>query len=111
MAVAWITVAEVKNAVGLDPWADTDDGYLTTVTAAAQECAFDMRAAAGYTDDEEEVPSERVKAGTLLYAAALYRERGSVDSYASFSEMPNIAPFGTLAQVKRLLGLSRPRIA
>ena len=111
MAVTWITVEEVKVALGIDPATDTDDAYLETVTDAAQEWAFDVRAANGYVDDPEEVPSTRVAMGTILYAVTLYRERGSVDSYASFQEMPNPAPFGQDRQIRRLLGLPRQRVA
>lgn len=111
MAVSWITTDEVATAIGLEPAAGEDSAFLESVTAAAQDWAFDQRKAAGYVDPVDVVPSPRVKAGTVLYAVALYRERGSVDSFASFSEMPTSAPFGSMAQINRLLGLRRPVVA
>jgi hypothetical protein len=46
-----------------------------------------------------------------MYAAALYRERGSVDSYASFQDMAITAPTGTMGQIMRLLGIRRSQVA
>ena len=46
---------------------------------------------------------------TQTEAAALYRERGSVDSYASFSDMAPVAPIGTNMRVLQLLGLNKPK--
>lgn len=109
--MTWVSVSDVKSALGVDPWTDNDDAYLDTVTAAAASWAFDQRLAAGYDDDPDEVPSDRVKMGVILYAVTLYRERGSVDSYQSFDAMPNPAPFGSLGQIRRLLGIGRPRVA
>ena len=109
MTVSWITTSDVEEALGLEP--GDDSAYLETVTDAAQEWAFQTRAAFGYEDDPEQVPNTRVKVGTVLYAVALYRERGSVDSFASFSEMPTPGPVGTMTQINRLLGLRRPVIA
>lgn len=111
MTVAWIAVSDVKAALGIDPWTDGDDAYLATVTPAACDWAFDQRLAAGYDDDPDEVPSDRVKMGTILYAVTLYRERGSVDSYQSFDAMPSVVPFGSLGQIRRLLGIGRPKVA
>jgi hypothetical protein len=43
-----------------------------------------------------------------LYASALYRERGSVDSYQSFQDMSTVAPIGSMGQILKLLGCNRP---
>ena len=45
-----------------------------------------------------------------MYAATLYRERGSVDSFASFDQMGGAVPFGTMQRIKQLLGVPRAAI-
>jgi hypothetical protein len=42
---------------------------------------------------------------------ALYRERGSVDSFASFQDMTITAAPGTMGQIMRLLGVNRSQVA
>lgn len=112
MAVTWITAEDVTQALGTPPTSAADLAYLDTATAAAQVWAYEARAAAGYDDPDDEAPSDRVKLGAVLMAVALYRERGSVDSYASFAEMPTTAmPGGSMPQILRMLGLRRPRVA
>jgi hypothetical protein len=67
---------------------------------------------AGYQGESlSSVPSSAVKLGTIMYAASLYRERGSVDSYASFQDMAITAPTGTMGQIMRLLGIRRSQVA
>ena len=46
-----------------------------------------------------------------MYAGSLYRERGSVDSFASFGEMSTGAPVASMGQIMRLLAIGRPQIA
>jgi hypothetical protein len=104
--MAWIVPADVEAALGV-PTAAGDADYLTSCTDAANVWAYERRHSAGYTDDQVVVPSERVKLGTVLYAVALYRERGSVDSFASFEDFP-VPPPGTYSQINRLLGIPRP---
>jgi hypothetical protein len=105
----WITTADVTVALG-----DTtviDDAWLVDVTAAADAWAQRKRVEAGYIDDAELVPGPDVKTGTVLYAVALYRERASADSYASFDELaagPIVV--GALGQVRRLLGIGRAQV-
>jgi hypothetical protein len=49
--------------------------------------------------------------GTTLYAAGLYRERGTTgDSYASFGDMSG-PPLMTLGRVNQLLGVKRSQVA
>lgn len=109
--MAWITTGDVVDALGTPaPTAPGDVAHLERVTDAACGWAFDRRAAAGYTDDPNVVPSARVAAGTVAYAVALWRERGTVDSFASFEQMggPVVVPGGSHATVLRLLGIPRP---
>jgi hypothetical protein len=46
-----------------------------------------------------------------MYAASLYRERGAVDSFASFDSMGSPTPFGSMGQIMRLLGVNRSQVA
>ena len=58
------------------------------------------------------MPSGDVALGTIMYAGALYRQRGSVDQFASFSDMGAGVPVtGLSGIVKQLLGISRPQVA
>lgn len=108
MVVTWIDEGAVVAALGVTP--STADGpYLTACTAAANAWAFRRRKAAGYVDDETLAPGPDAQLGTTLYAVALFRERGSTDSYASFEELASgLAVTGTSTQINRLLGIGRP---
>lgn len=112
LPVDWITIDDVIGFLGLQP-SDADDlTYLEDCTAAANDWAFDRRYAASYRDRPQLVPNNRVKLGTVLYASALYRERGSIDSYQSFQGMETPAPVtGSFGQINRLLGLQKPAIS
>jgi hypothetical protein len=111
-AVSWITEEDVAEFLGVDLEEEEDtDPYLATATAAANEWAYRRRRSAGYTDEESTAPNDSVKLGTVLYAGALYRERGSVDSFQSFQDMPVTAPIGSMGQIMRLLGINRPQVA
>jgi len=58
------------------------------------------------------VPSLDVKLGTVMYAGYLYRQRGSIDQYASFDPLATGAPVGgSFGDILRLLGCNRPAIA
>jgi hypothetical protein len=46
-----------------------------------------------------------------MFAGGLYRERGSVDSFASFEQMGTPVPFGSNGQINRLLGVNRSQVA
>ena len=98
--------------LGLQP-ADPDDlQYLTDCTDAANEWAYDRRRSFNYVDRPTFAPDNRVKLGTVLYAATLYRERGSIDSFSSFQNMETAQPIASsLGQIYRLLGLQKAVVA
>jgi hypothetical protein len=67
---------------------------------------------AGYFDSLTTVPSQDVKLGTIMYAGALYRARGSLgDSFATFDGMGTAPMIGMGPMVKQLLGIDRPQVA
>lgn len=55
-------------------------------------------------------PSADVALGTTIYAAALYRERGSADSFPSFDEIATFIPTGTMGQINRLLAVGKGQV-
>jgi len=76
-----------------------------------------LYAVTGQADDEEYaalagVPSADVELGTTMYAATLYRERGtSGDAYGAFDGMGNLAQPVTLHRIMQLLGCGRAQVA
>jgi hypothetical protein len=46
-----------------------------------------------------------------MYAALLYRERGSADSFASFDSMGTFPVPSALGRILQLLGVGRPQVA
>jgi len=110
----WSTIANVEDWLGftvVNPSSDFD--LLTIAVAAANQYAYRKRAEAGYFDASlSVVPSQDVLLGTIMYAGALYRERGSIDQYASFDPLATgTATGGSMGQIMRLLGVNRPAVA
>lgn len=108
--VTWITTEDVELFVGQVEAGTDDADYLELCTDAANDWAFHRREAAGYTDSPTVAPGSAAKQGTVLYAGALFREKGSVDSFQSFEAMPTTGPVGSMGQIMRLLGIGRARI-
>jgi hypothetical protein len=105
--MCWTDRDRVARALG--PSAG-DDPYLDDCVAAANAWAPRKRAEAGYLDDPDVAPSEDVALGTTLYAVALYNERGSTDSHASFGDFATFTPAGSAGQINRLLGVGKGRV-
>lgn len=105
----WTTPAQVAAALG--PTVDVDDAYLTACVDAANVAAYRKRAEAGYVDDPLEAPSADVAHGTTVWAVALYRERGSTDTFASFDDSAGFGlTGGTWPTIKRLLAIGRAQV-
>ena len=108
----WIVAADVLSWLGISVATANDTTFVGVCTDAANAWAYKARKMGGYQAESlSTAPSSAVKLGTIMYAAALYRERGSVDSYASFGEMAVTAPVGTMGQIMRLLGIRRSQVA
>lgn len=107
MPPVWATPADV--ALALADTADAADPFLVACTDAANAWAWRRRTEAGYTDDDPDVsPGPDVSMGVTVYAVALFRERGTVDSYASFEQFSiGAVPQSSYGQVLRLLGVPR----
>ena len=108
---SWTTVANVQEWLGIASATANDTAFLTTAVNAANDWSYRRRKAAGYSDSLSTAPSRDVLLGATLLAAVWYRERGSVDSYASFSDLGNPVPVMTMGQVNRLLGINRSQVA
>lgn len=107
----WVDDTDVVEFLGVIPATETDEAYLEGCVSAGNDWAYRRRQSAGYDDWANVVPSADVRLGTVIYCAELYRQRGSTDGFPSFSDMAALAPVGMNAQILRLLGLNRPRIA
>jgi len=108
---SWTTVANVQEFLGISSATANDTAFLTTCVAAANAWCFRRRVSAGYHDNLTNSPDGSVLLGTTLYAAGLYRERGTTgDSYASFGDMSG-PPLMTLGRVNQLLGVKRSQCA
>ena len=105
--MGWTDAPRVARALG--PGA-ADDPYVADCVDAANAWAPRKRAEAGYADDVDVAPSADVALATTLYAVALYNERGSTDSHASFTDLATFAPVGTMGQINRLLGIGKAQV-
>ena len=91
----------------------SDDYTLATqaVSAGNQFCSR-RRAEAGYNDSLSSSPSGDVTLGTIMYCAALWRSRGSLENvFASFDNMGSAPQQSMTPIVKQLLGIDRPAVA
>lgn len=110
-SVSWTTSADVLSFLGIDVATANDTAYITTCVNASNNYCFRKRREAGYTDSMTTVPGADVKFGTTLYAALLYRERGSADSFASFDSMSSVPTPSSMGRIMALLGCGRPQVA
>ena len=107
----WITNQMVIDWLGIATATANDTAFITKCVAAANAYAYRRRREAGYYDSLTTVPGGDVELGTIMFAGSLYRERGSVDSFASFEQMGTPVPFGANGQINRLLGINRSQVA
>ena len=107
----WILNANVTEFLGIAVASANDTAFITSCVAAANQFAYRKRKEAGYADSLTTSPGGDVTLGTTLYAAGLYRERGSIDSFQSFQDMSVAAPTMTMGRVMQLLGCNRSQVA
>jgi len=110
---SWITAANLVTYLGVSITNPSDDYTLITqaVSAGNQFCSR-RRAEAGYNDNLTTSPSGDVTLGTLMYSAALWRSRGSLENvFASFDGMGTAPQQSLTPIVKQLLGIDRPAVA
>jgi len=110
----WITAAQLMTYLGITIDNPSDDyTLLTQATSASNAFCFRRRQESGYTGDSlSSSPGGDVTLGTLMYGAALWRSRGSVqETFATFDGMGTASVSAMTPIVKQLLGISRPQVA
>jgi hypothetical protein len=109
----WVTAAQVMSYIGITITNPSDDYTLLTqsVSAGNQFC-FRRRQESGYIDSLTTSPGGDATLGTLMYCAALWRSRGSIEAtYATFDGMGSAPQQSLTPIVKQLLGIPRPAVA
>lgn len=108
----WITATNIQDWLGITLAASAGEtAFLTQCAAAANAFCYRRREEAGYIDSLTTSPSGDVTLGTIMYGGALYRQRGAIDQFASFTEMGQAPTVGLSPIIKQLLGVSRPQVA
>jgi hypothetical protein len=109
----WLTTAQLVTYLGVDITNPSDDYTLATQAInAANDFAFRRRYESGYFDSLTVSPGHDVSLGTAMYAAALWRARGSVqDTFATFDGMGQAPVSAMTPMIKQLLGIDRPQVA
>ena len=110
---SWVTAAQVMTYLGVTITDPSDDyTLLTQATSAGNQFCYRRRQEAGYVDSLTTSPGGDATLGTLMYCAALWRSRGSIEStYATFDQMGSAPQQSLTPVVKQLLGIPRPAVA
>ena len=108
---AWITAVDVEDYLQLDQLSVRDSEFLGWCTDAASQFAYRRRMEAGYVDSTSIVPNDSVFLGTVMIAAAYFRQRSSYAVLASFEQMGAPPSSGITPMVMQLLGINRPQVA
>jgi hypothetical protein len=107
----WVTAANLEDWIGIGTATAADAAFLTVCAAAASQFCWRRRMEAGYVDSLTTVPSQDVFLGTQMYGGSLYRQRGSIDQFASFQNMGVTPVMGLNGMIRQLLGIDRPQVA
>jgi len=108
---SWVTAANLEDWLGIGTATAADAAFLTVCAAACSQFAWRRRMEAGYIDSLTTVPSQDVFLGAQMYGGALYRQRGSMDQFASFQNMGTVPVTGLNGLIRQLLGIDRPQVA
>jgi len=107
----WTNGTQLAAYLGIDLAGADETSFLTECANAANNFIFLRRQESGYTDALATSPGTQVSLATKMYGAAIYRQRGSVDQFASFSEMGTVPTTGLSPIIKQLAGIPRPAVA
>jgi len=109
----WVTAAQVMSYLGITITNPSDDyTLLTQSVSAGNQFAYRRRQESGYIDSLTTSPGGDATLGTLMYCAALWRSRGSIEAtYATFDGMGSATQQSLTPIVKQLLGIPRPAVA
>ncbi len=107
----WIDETDVQEWIGITVATEEEETFLEICAQSSCDFIYRRRQEAGYDDSLSTPPSESVKLGTTMYAGALYRQRGSIDTFASFDGMSTATITGLSPIIKQLCGIDRPQVA
>jgi hypothetical protein len=107
----WITSSNVTEFLGIATASANDTAFITTCVSAANAWAYRKRQEAGYRDSLTISPGGDVTLGTTLFAASMYRRRGSIDGFQSFDVMDTTQPAMSMGDIHKLLGVNRSQVA
>ena len=110
---SWITTAQLVTYLGVTITNPSDDFTLAEQARnAGNDFCYRRRQESGYFDSLTTSPGHDATLGTLMYAAALWRSRGSIETaYAAFDTMGTPSQQSLTPIVKQLLGIPRPAVA
>jgi hypothetical protein len=110
--ISWIADADLETYLDIPLTSANAATLITQSVEAANRFAYRRRQESGYlTDVTDEVPNEAVFLGTLMVAAAYFRQQGSYTALASFDGMGVPPANGISPMVMQLLGINRPQVA
>ena len=107
----WVTAGQIEDWLGIGTATAADTTFLTQCASAANLFCYRRRQEAGYHDALATSPSGDVTLGTIIYNDMLYRQRSSIDSFASFGDGGAVSVTGLSGVIKQLLGIDRPQVA
>ncbi len=107
----WVTAANIEDWLGIGTATAGDAAFLTVCAAASSQFAWRRRMESGYVDSLTTVPSQDVFLATQMLGGSYYRQRGSIDSFASFQNMGTTPVMGLNGMIRQLLGIDRPQVA
>ena len=108
---SWISAAQILTWLGIATATADDTTFVTQCASAANQFCYRRRQEVGYFDALATSPSGDVTLATIMYGAALYRQRGGISDFASFDGMSAGSTNGLSPIVKQLLGVDRPQVA
>lgn len=107
----WVKAEDVQAWLGIEVATANDTAFISTCVLASNDWCFRKRQEAGYLSDRAAFfPSDDVHLAAVNYAGAKYRERGAVDSFASFDSFGGATPTMSMGQILALLGCGRPQV-
>jgi hypothetical protein len=109
----WVSASQVATYLGINiPNPSDDYTLLTQSVSAGNQFCYRRRQESGYIDSLTTSPGGDATLGTLMYCAALWRSRGSIEAtYATFDGMGSAPQQSLTPIVKQLLGIPRPAVA
>lgn len=107
----WITGSQIGTWLGIALASVDETAFLAQCATSANNFIYRRRQESGYTDSLSSAPSGDVELATIMMGGSIYRQRGAIDQFASFSDMGTAAVSGLSPLIKQLAGIPRPAVA